>query len=138
MNKLLKDVLIFSLCIIFACAFAGCTNDTKSPYDEYVSYDETAVADFIENFDKDAKLINDGKIIVSVTEEARQHIKEYTVNDFSQVNAVSLEILSSVGMLFVTISETDSNSMLRATYILRLRSDVKYANPNTAEEIAAL
>lgn len=79
---------------------------------------------------KDREISDDGKIIVALTDAAGEHIEDYTAEDFSEINAVSIEILSSIRFIFVTIPETDRDSVLRASYILHLRSDVIVAEPN--------
>ena len=132
MKKTIRFLAVLILCISFVLVFASCTNDDSSPYNQVVKYDKGAMAEFIKNYN-DSNMVCDGKILIVLTDEATAHIDEYTVDDFSQIAPISVKKIGKQ-ILTVTIAEKDKESILRAVYIVSLRSDVMSAEPNTYSE----
>ena len=124
MRKFFK-LSCFGLFVAIIFTFAACGG---SKYDERVKYDEAALQEFIDTFDKKYPF-GDDKILVTLTDEAREHIDEYTVEDFSQINPASIKKLLDF-MIVITLTETGRENVLRAVYILNLRTDVESASPN--------
>ena len=133
MKKISKLITTLILCFAFVCIFAGCVDntpsgDTLSPYDEIVKYDEKEMSEFIANYDDAYKLYN-GIILIVLTSKATYDIDEYTPDDFSQIDAVSVKKIGKQ-ILSIEVSDTSRENILRAVYILNLRSDIESAEPN--------
>lgn len=124
MKKLL-NILCFVLPVTMIFVFAACGG---SQFDERVEYDESMLEEFIENYDKTLEFTDD-IVVVVLTDEASEHIDDYTVKDFSQINPAEIKKVGR-NFIFITLTETGRENVLRAVYILGLRSDVKLAEPN--------
>ena len=124
MKKLLK-ILWCGLFVALLFAFTACTNQKS---DGIVEYDEDGLKEFVENYDKTTEFTDD-LVIVVLTDEASLRIDEYTVDDFLQINPASIEKIGTK-FIFITLSETGREQVLRAVYILKLRSDIKSAEPD--------
>lgn len=86
------------------------------------------MSEFIANYD-DAYRLYDGIIIIVLTSEATYDIDEYTPDDFSQIDVVSIKKIGKQ-ILSIEVSDTSRENILRAVYILNLRSDIESAEPN--------
>lgn len=124
MKKLLK-ILCFGLLVSMLFSFAACGGDYL---DERVKYDRSKLSEFIKNYDKTSEF-SDDLVIVVLTDDASKQLNEYTVKSFSQVRPASIEKVGK-NFIYITISKTGRENVLRAVYILRLRSDVELAEPN--------
>ena len=135
MKKLLK-VLWCGLFVAMLFSFTACTNqksdeivDNDDKTEEgFVKYDEDELMEFVENYDKNLEF-TDELVIVVLTDEARLRIDEYTVDDFRQINPAHIEKVGK-NFIFITLSEPGREQVLRAVYILKLRSDIKIAAPD--------
>ena len=136
MKKLLK-FLCFGLLVSMVFSFAACGGDNL---DEHVKYDQSKLSEFIENYDK-TREFSDDLVIVALTDDASKHLNEYSVKSFSQVRPASIEKVGK-NFIYITLSKTGRENVLRAVYILGLRSDVKLAEPNLfiapADELSVL
>ena len=124
MKKLLK-ILCFGLLVSMIFSFAACGGDHL---DERVKYDRLKLSEFIRNYDNTIEF-SDDLVIVALTDDASKNLNEYTVKSFSQVKPASIRKVGK-NFIFITLSKTGRKNVLRAVYILRLRSDVKLAEPN--------
>lgn len=94
-----KRLLCLGLLLAMVFSFGACgsqeDNSAKNPAPENPIFDEQAIEEFIENFDRQNSEFDDKTVLVLLTEKASfEHIfHDYTAEDFPLIGAVSVSSL---------------------------------------------